>query len=115
MKTTILLLLSALSVHLSGVDVDLTKAGVYTLKGDVYELVIYAGGTKSEKRIGKLRCNDLEITGDKAGDVRETKFGKMCWFGATEGKAYNRGWLRYTTYDKPVFHEDGSVVNKFDE
>lgn len=115
MKTTILLLLSALSVHLSGVDVDLKKAGVYTLEGDVYELVIFAGGSRSEKRIGKLRRNALEIIGDKVGDVRETKFGKLCWFGATDGKGYNRGWLRYTTYDKLVFHEDGSVVNKFDE
>lgn len=115
MKTTILLLLSALSAHLSGVDVDLKKAGVYTLEGDVYELAIYAGGTKSEKRIGKLRRNDLEITGDKTGDVRETKFGRMCWFGATEGKAYNRGWLRYTVYNKPVFREDGSLVDTFNE
>ena len=110
MKFTVLFMLAAI---IYGAEDDLKKSGTYTIEGDIYTLVIHAGGTRSEKRTGTLIRDSIEITGNKIGEVVETKFGKMCWLGPINGERHSRGWLRYATYGDPVFNDDGTVVKKF--
>jgi hypothetical protein len=65
-----------------------------------YEYQITGKGTLSEKRIGILRENGIEIKGKKD-EVRETVIGKYKYY----SDHYNVGWLNTLTYDEPVFKD----------
>lgn len=84
-----------------------TKAGIYRHKGWRYEYTIENGGTRSERRIGRLFLDDDEVIG-KAGELRQESFGRFIYFGTT---GYNRGWLNTLTYDEPVFDDSGSLTS----
>jgi hypothetical protein len=82
------------------------KPGVYRHKGWRYEYSVEAGGTRSERRVGRLFLEDREITGTP-GELLEEFLGRFVYFGPG---GYNRGWLNTLTYDRPVFDDAGSLT-----
>ncbi len=75
-----------------------TKAGTYGRLGWQYAYSVVAAGSRSETRLGTLKHNGKEVTGEK-GKVIETPLGRFKYF---NGDRYNSGWLNTLTYNQPV-------------
>lgn len=74
-----------------------------------YEYDIQAAGSKSERRIGKLRADGLDasLAAAEPGDSVETPWGRML---RVEDSAYERGFLLERTHGRPIVFDEESVV-----
>jgi hypothetical protein len=87
-----------------------TEPGSYRLDDWEYSYEIKAKGSRSERRIGVLKCKGVEVKGS-LGDIKDTPFGKFMHF-SSDPHEWNIGWLNTRTYDRRVFDEDGKLLSE---
>lgn len=89
-----------------------TESGTYKNDGWKYVYSIEFEGTRSEARIGKLYQNGKEVSAP-LGTIKSTPVGRFMHCSHQDSdQGFNRGWLNTSTYDKPVFEQDGSLTKK---
>jgi putative hemolysin len=78
-----------------------------------YTVLAQAMGSRSERRIGRLRFGWAELMGKEEGDFVDTPWGRMRWLGPVDlGAAtdYEQGFLLLGTRDRPLDDLEGDAV-----
>jgi len=79
-----------------------------------YAEAAYALGSKSERRIGRLRYERAKVVGEKEGDYVDTPWGRMRWMGKIDENAttdYEQGFLLHGTYDRSLDEMEGNPID----
>jgi hypothetical protein len=82
-----------------------TQPGTYVMGEWTYTYAIRHKGSQSERRSGTLSRKGAIVAGE-VGDVIDTSLGRFVWL----DDAYDSGWLKTATYDKPLFDAKGRLV-----
>lgn len=78
-----------------------------------YTVLGLAVGSKSERRIGRLRFGGVEVSGEEDGDHVDTPWGPLRWLGPIDLEAitdYEQGFLLRGVRDRGLDHLEGDAV-----
>lgn len=78
-----------------------------------YSVLTVAMGSRSERRVGRLRFGGNEVVGEREGDYVDTPWGRMRWLGPVDLRAptdYEQGFLLLGTYGRPLDELEGEAV-----
>ena len=78
-----------------------------------YSVAGRAMGSKSERRIGKLRFGPFELRGDKQGDYVNSPWGPLRWMDVSQIDTltdYEQGFLLRGTFDRPLGDLEGDII-----
>lgn len=78
-----------------------------------YTVLGMAMGSRSERRVGRLRFGRTEVSATHEGDYVDTPWGRLRWLGPIDPRAttdYEQGFLRVGTHDHPFDDLEGDAV-----
>lgn len=93
----------------------LARAGTWTARVGSWSYAVAADqmGSKSERRIGRLRFGPAELSGGKQGDYVDAPWGRLRWMGPVQPSVatdYEQGFLLRGAYDRPLDALQGDAI-----
>lgn len=93
----------------------LARAGTWTARVGSWSYAVTAShmGTRSERRIGRLRFGSTELSGAKQGDYVDAPWGRLRWMGPVQPSVptdYEQGFLLRGAYDRALDALQGDAI-----